>query len=123
MEEINHVAQSASTQERKYRRFSLQYPVQLRVHSADLMLEFEAVSRNISICGLLLEASSLIPQNTPVSFIVTVKRGELGRPIQLVGDGRVVRVDPKEAEDVFAIAVECQRPIAQVDAYLPAAGS
>jgi len=49
MKEINHVAQSATSQERKYRRFSLQYPVHLKVHSADLMIEFEAISRNISI--------------------------------------------------------------------------
>jgi hypothetical protein len=34
-----------------------------------------------------------------------------------VGEGRVVRVDPKTEEDVFAIAVECQRPITQGDAY------
>jgi hypothetical protein len=117
MKEINHVAQSATSQERKYRRFSLQYPVHLKVHSADLMIEFEAISRNISICGLLLEVSSLIPQHTPVSFTVTVRHNELGRPIQFVGEGRVVRVDPKTEEDVFAIAVECQRPITQVDAY------
>ena len=117
MEEINQVAQSATSQERKYRRFSLQYPVHLKVHSADLMVEFEATSRNISICGLLLEASSLIPQHTPLSFTVTVKHNELGRPIQFVGEGRVVRVDPKTEEDVFAMAVECQRPITQVDAY------
>jgi hypothetical protein len=56
MEEINQGAQSATSKERKYRRFSLQYPVHLKVHSADLMVEFEAISRNISICGLLLEA-------------------------------------------------------------------
>jgi hypothetical protein len=117
MEEINQIAQSATSQERKYHRFSLQYPVHLKVHSADLMVEFEATSRNISICGLLLEASSLIPQNTPVTFTVTVKHNELGRPIQFVGEGRVVRVDLKTEEDVFAMAVECQRPITQVDAY------
>ena len=117
MEEINQVAQSATLQERKYRRFTLQYPVHLKVHSADLMVEFEATSRNISICGLLLEAPFLIPQHTPVSFTVTVKHNELGRPIQFVGEGRVVRVDPKTEEDVFAMAVECRRPITQVDAY------
>jgi hypothetical protein len=86
------------------------------------MVEFEAVSRNISICGLLLEASTLIARHTPVSFTVTVNHNELGRRIQFVGEGRVVRVDPKTEEDVFAIAVACQRPIAQVDAY-PAVGS
>jgi hypothetical protein len=117
MEEINHVAQSVSSQERKYRRFSLRYPVHLKVHSADLMVEFEAISRNISVCGLLLEASSLIPQHTPVSFTVTVKHNQLGRPIQFVGEGRVVRVVPETEEDIFSVAVECQRPITQLDAY------
>ncbi len=86
------------------------------------MVEFEAESRNISICGLLLEASSLIPRHIPVSFTVTVTHNERGRRIQYMGEGRVVRVDPKTGEDVFAIAVECQRPITQVDAY-PAGGS
>jgi hypothetical protein len=86
------------------------------------MVEFEAVSRNISICGLLLEASSLIRRHIPVRFTVKVNHHELGRRIQFVGEGRVVGVDPKTGEDVFAIAVECQRPIPQVDAY-PAVGS
>ena len=86
------------------------------------MVEFEAVSRNISICGVLLQASSLIRRHIPVSFTVTVNHNQLGRRIQFVGEGRVERVDPKTGEDVFAIAVECQRPITQVDAY-PAVGS
>jgi hypothetical protein len=123
MEKLNYVAQSLPPQERKYRRFSLQYPVRLKVHSADLMVEFEAMSRNISIGGLLLETSSLIPQHTPVSFIVTVEGTEVGRPIQFMGEGKVVRVDPKAAEEAYAIAVECARPITQIDYYLEATGS
>jgi hypothetical protein len=123
MGKLDDVAQSSSPQERKYRRFRLQYPVRVKVHSAALIAEFEAVSRDISICGLLLETSSMIPQHTPVSFIVTVEGSELGRPIQLVGEGKVVRVDPKAAEEVFAIAVECARPITQIDHYLEATGS
>jgi len=87
------------------------------------MVEFDAVSSNISICGLLLESSSIIPQNTPVSFIVTVEGSEVGRPIQFMGQGKVVRVDPKAAEEVFRIAVECERPITQIDADLAATGS
>lgn len=115
MDNVKEIARPAPPQERKYRRFSLQYPVRVKVHSADLMVEFEAVSKNISICGLLLESASMIPQQTPVSFVVTVNVNELGRPIHFAGEGTVVRVDPKEAEEVFAIAVECQRPIAQID--------
>jgi PilZ domain len=114
----NHIAQSSPPQERKYRRFSLQYPVRLRVQSADLIAEFEAMSRNISICGVLLESSSLIPQYTPVSFVVTVEASELGHPIRFVGEGEVVRVEPKAAKKGFAIAVECMRPITQITGYL-----
>ena len=123
MGKLNDVTRSSSPQERKYRRFSLQYPVVLKVRSADLIVEFEAVSRNISICGLLLETSSMIPQHTPVSFIVSVEGCGFTRPIQFVGEGKVVRVDPKLAEERFAIAVECARPITQVGHYLRATGS
>jgi len=87
------------------------------------MVEFEATSRNISICGLLLETSSLIPRHTPVSFIVTVPGAEIGHPIQFAGEGNVVRVDPKAAAEAYAIAVECARPITQIDYYLEATGS
>jgi PilZ domain len=123
MEEINHVARSSPSQERKHRRFSLQYPVRLKVHSADSMVELDAVSRNISIGGLLLETSSMIPQHTPVSFIVTVRSALVVRPIQFVGEGKVVRVDAKAAEEGFAIAVECKRPITRTDDPLAATGS
>jgi hypothetical protein len=86
------------------------------------MVEFEATSRNISICGLLLETSSMIPQHTPVSFIVTVEGTKVGRPIQFVGEGKVVRVEPKPAQEVFGIAVECTRPISQIDTQLAPTG-
>jgi hypothetical protein len=123
MGELNDVARSSPLQERKYRRFQLQYPVRLKVRDADLMVEFEAVSKNISVCGLLVETYSMIPQHTPVSFVVTVDARELGRPIQFVGEGKVVRVDPKAKQELFAIAVECQRPITQINHYLEAAGN
>jgi hypothetical protein len=115
MDKLKEIRRPAPPQERKYRRFSLQYPVRVKVHSGDLMVEFEAVSRNISICGLLLESASMIPQQTLVSFVVTVNVNELGRPIHFAGEGTVVRVYPKEAQEVFAIAVECQQPITQID--------
>ena len=124
MSKLNGVAWSSSPpQERKYRRFRLQYPVRLKVLNVDLMVEFEAVSKNISICGLLLETSSMIPQHTPVSFTVTVDTLELGRPIRFVGEGKVVRVDRKTDREVFAIAVECTQPIQQIDHYFEATGS
>jgi hypothetical protein len=123
MDKFNHIARSSPPQERKHRRFSLQYPVRLKVHAADSMVELDAVSRNISIGGLLLETSSMIPQHTPVSFIVTVWSDQVVRPIQFVGEGEVVRVDAKAAEEVFAIAVECSRPITRTDDPLAATRS
>jgi len=123
MEKPNHVARSSPLSDRKYRRFSLHYPVRVKVHSADRVVEFEAISRNISIGGLLFETSSMIPQHTPVSFVVTAEGRDLGHPIRFVGEGKVVRVDPKAAAEVFAIAVECARPITQIDHHLGATGS
>lgn len=117
MAKPNEVACSSPPPERKYRRFSLRYPVRLKVHSPDLMVEFEAVSRNISIGGLLLETSSLIPQHASVSFVVTAEGRDLGRPIQFAGEGKVVRVVPKASEEMFAIAVECAQPITQLDRF------
>jgi PilZ domain len=120
MEKLDHIARSSLTQKRKHRRFSLQYPVRLKLDCTDSIVEFEAVSRNISIGGLLLETSSLIPRDTPVSFIVTVRGAEIVRPIQFAGQGKVVRVDARTRQSCFAIAVECARPIAQINAQLPA---
>jgi hypothetical protein len=113
MEDLDHIARSSPAQKRKHRRFNLQYPVRLKAHSGARIVQVEAISRNISIHGLLFETSLMIPQHTPVSFTLTVEPNELGRPIQLVGVGKVVRVDPKSAEDGFAIAVECPQPIIQ----------
>jgi hypothetical protein len=113
MENLDHVARPSSAQKRKHRRFSLQYPVRLKAHSGDRVVQVDAMSRNISIRGLLMETSLMIPQNTPVSFILTVEPSELGCPIQFMGVGKVVRVDPKAAEDGFAIAIECPQRIIQ----------
>jgi hypothetical protein len=123
MDQINNSARAFPPSERKYRRFSLQYPVRLKVHDDDLIVEFAAMSRNISICGLLLETFAMIPQNTPVSFTVTVESCDLGHPIRFVGEGKVVRVASKAAAEGFAIAVECERPIKQIGQHLEATGS
>ena len=116
MGKLNDFAGLSRTPERKFRRFTLQYPVRLKIHSADLVAEFEAISRNISICGVLLESSAMIPQHTPVSFVVTVEGGKVHRPIRFVGEGKVVRVGPAAAQR-FAIAVECARPISQINTH------
>ena len=128
MEKLNAFVRPSPLQERKHRRFSLQYPVRLKVHAAHSLVELDAVSRNISIGGLLLETSSMIPQHTPVSFVMTVWSAQAVRPIQFAGEGEVVRVDAKATEKqatgkMFAIAVECKRPITRTDGPLAATGS
>ena len=123
MDELSDVARSSPMQERKHRRFSLQYPVRLKFHCADATIELDAVSKNISIGGLLLETSAIIPWHTPVSFIVTVRSPQVVRPIQFISEGKVVRVDAQAAEQVFAIAVECKRLITRTGEPLAATGS
>jgi hypothetical protein len=123
MSEPKDVAPLSTRQKRKHRRFSLQYPVRVTVHAVGMVVELEAVSSNISIGGLLLETSFPIPQHTPVSFIVTALSAQFLRPIHFVGEGKVVRVDPQVTDEGFAVAVECARPIAQIDHYLEATGS
>jgi hypothetical protein len=123
MENPNGAAPSPEPIERRHRRFNLQCPVRVKVHSAGSMVEFQAVTSNISMSGLLLETSSPIPQHTAVSFIVTVRSAQAVRPLQFAGEGKVVRVDPKAPEPKFSIAVECDRPISQINADLAPTGS
>jgi PilZ domain len=104
--------------ERKYRRFDLRYPVQVKFLSGSRISELDAVSRNVSLGGMLLEMASLIPQNSRVSFRMTVHGGRVLRPIELAGEGEVVRVEHTGGE--FAIAVRCKRPITRIEPYLPA---
>lgn len=102
------------TPARKYRRFDLHYPVRLRFGSGTSFSELQARSRNLSVGGMLLESSSPIPDHSPVSFTITVDARTTVRPIQLVGEGRVVRVEEQGRAGCFAIAVECNRPLAEM---------
>jgi hypothetical protein len=107
--------------ERKYRRFKLCCPVLLKFPPESLLSELRAMSRNVSIGGLLLDVPSRIPQHSSVSFTLTVQGDRLVRPILLAGEGKVVRVEPQPRRK-FAVAVECSRPITQIERYLPSPG-
>lgn len=106
-------------EKRKHPRFDLKYPVRVKLHSGNLVSELDAVSRNVSMVGLLLETTSLIPLHSPVHFILTVHGERTRRPIALAGKGEVVRVEPGAAGASFAIAVKCKNPIARIGHYLP----
>jgi hypothetical protein len=107
--------------ERRYRRFDLHLPVHLSFPSAGSVGELHTTSSNISIGGLLLKATDSLPPHTQVSLIIDVKAPRLKRPIRLLGEGEVVRVEQLEPGAGFAIAIECKHPIAQIENYLPAA--
>lgn len=107
--------------ERKYRRYTLKYPVHLKFGSGSLVSELDAVSVNVSVGGMLLETAAMIPQRTPLTFLMTLDGGQILRPIQLVGEGQVVRVENIGAPSRFAIAVQCKKPIAEIETYLATA--
>ena len=109
--------------ERKHRRFSIRYPVQVRFPLGNAISGLQAVSNNVSLGGVLLEADSPIPQHCDVSFIMTVREHHVVGPIQLIGEGEVVRVERHLSGAGFAIAVRCNRPISQLEDYLPASAS
>ncbi len=106
-------------EQRKHRRFSVSYPVHVKFHLEDSASELQAVTKDVSIGGLLLETASLIPQHCPVDFIMTLHGGPVTRPIQVIGEREVVRVEPHGPGAGFAIAVKCKRPISQMQHALP----
>ena len=104
---------------RRSPRFELRYPVHGRFRSGKAVSEFDAVSRNVSIRGLLLETTSEIPQYSPVTFTMTIQGAGIIHPIRLAGEGEVVRVEPSRPGAWFAIALACKHPIAQIENYFP----
>jgi c-di-GMP-binding flagellar brake protein YcgR len=110
-------------QERRYRRFSLRYPVNVKFGLGKTVSELQAVSNNISLGGVLLEADSAIPAHSGVRFTVIVRDHEIIGSTQIVGEGEVVRVEPLSSGAGFAIAVACKHPITELQGYLPASAS
>jgi PilZ domain len=98
-------------QKRKFRRFNLEYLVHVRFPSGNAMAEVDAVTRNISLRGLLVESACLIPYRSPVEFSITLRGGPISRSIELTGAGKVVRVEPGKTADGFGIAVACSHPL------------
>jgi len=59
--------------------------VRVMLQSDGSLSQIEAISRNVSICGLLLEARLPIPQDNEVSFVMTLQGKTMTHPIKLVG--------------------------------------
>jgi hypothetical protein len=67
---------------------------------------------------LLLEVPFPVLTHCSVTFTMTVRGGPVVRPVELVGEGKVVRVEPQGFGPGFAIAVECSRPITNMADYM-----
>ena len=63
-----------------------------------------------------------IPQHSTVNFVISLS-GRTVRPVELIGEGRVVRVEHAKAAPKFMVAIECSKPITQIEPYLPADSS
>lgn len=118
MDQQDDTTRSTARQERKFRRFKLRYPVHVEFRSGELASELDTVSRNVCAGGLLLEAPVLIPQGSAVSFVMILRGSQFVQPIELSGEGDVVRVEPGGPEAGFGIAVRCTTPIRQFENYL-----
>lgn len=117
MNDAIRVPQSLAQHERTCRRFNLSYPVHVRFCSGQVVSEVEAVSRNISTGGLLLDCPVLIPQHSEIDFVISLSGRRL-RPVKLTGEGTVVRVERSRARPDFSIAVECKKSMTQIEPYL-----
>jgi hypothetical protein len=106
--------------ERKYRRFDLQFPVHLSFPSSGTVHQLDAISRNVSIGGLLLRANDSLPPHTQVSLTIDVQDPRLRRSFRLLAEGEVVRVERLEPGAEFAIAIECKHPVTEMENHLPA---
>lgn len=107
---------------RRFQRYNLQFPVHLSFPSAGKVRELDGVSRNVSIGGLLLKTADLLPPQTEVSLTIEVKGPRFRRPVRLLGEGQVVRVERSQGEAGFTIAIECKQPIAEIENHFPATG-
>jgi len=109
---------SAYTPARKHRRFDLQFPVFLSFATDGVARSLDAISKNVSVEGVLVEAGDQIPVRTQVSLTMNVVAPSSRRPVVLLGEGEVVRVKSMGPGSGFAIAVKCQQPITEIEEQL-----
>jgi PilZ domain len=97
--------------QRKHRRFPVSYPVHVKWLLEGSACEVHAVTKNVSVGGLLLDVALAIPQYCPVEFTMMLHGGHVTRPIPIMGEGHVVRVEPYGPGAGFAVAIKCKREI------------
>ena len=96
---------------RKHARFLLRYRVRLKFRSEPRDAEFEGITKNLSIGGVLLESPSRIPEHRAVNFTIIAEGGQVIWPLAFAGKGEVVRIDPDRPGSGYVIALKCVHPI------------
>ena len=119
MEGSNTLQEPASWHSRSYRRFRLEFPVRLKFRNGESTKEIDTVSKDLSVGGLLVRSTLLIPEHTAVSIVLSVHGRESLRPVHLVGEGQIVRVEATATGEPFALAIQCNAPVTELEEYLP----
>jgi hypothetical protein len=84
-------------------------------------MDIDVVSRNISLGGLLVRSATLIPPDTAVTVTLCVYGKAAVRPVHLLGEAHVVRIEQGEKEASFGVAMQCNAPLVELEEYLPGA--
>ena len=117
-----HCTQGAPTTSyspaRKHRRFDLRFPVSLSFAANGVPRALDAISKNVSVGGVLVEAGDQVPLRTQVSWTMNVVGPRSRRPVVLLGEGEVVRVESIGSGTGFVIAVKCREPITEIEEHL-----
>ena len=103
------------SKERRYRRYNLELPVSLSFSAGGQTRLLRTTSKNVSIGGLLLRTKDRVPLHTSVNLAMQVQSPLCRRPLRLLGEGEVVRIERSDAEGGFAIAIECKHPITELE--------
>jgi hypothetical protein len=106
---------------RRYRRFDLQLPVHLSFPIGGTVRQVETISKNVSVGGMLLRAADAIPLHSQVNLTMDVRIFGSRRRVRLTSEGEVVRVEQAGQDGGFAIAIECKRPIKEIETQLSVA--
>ena len=91
---------------RKQARFSLRYRVHLKFYSEGRDEEFDGITINLGIGGLLLESPSPIQEHCGVDFSIIAEGGLVIWPLAFAGKGKVVRIDPDPPGLGYVIALD-----------------
>jgi hypothetical protein len=119
MDHLHFDGCSRNWQKRKCLRFTMEYPVRIKFQTdQSAITEIETFSKNANIRGLLVRSPAAIPLNTPVTFVMTVHGEQSARPIQLAGEGKIVRVGDDIPGATFLLALHCRKPLIQLEGYL-----